>query len=203
MSQTHFHPVFIPRVVTFTRIECQDPSQLFWYSDRINFQSYNFLTDKKKWRLLMTLISLRWLLSIWWLVTLVSLFIGVGSTFMPKSIVMLTFADNLRKSFRDSQPAAFGQHKLNRGKHPLVRVYAHQTNSFLEDPVHHVVRNMSVLHAWWWHRIAGEHVQSFIYQHHHLCRAMVKKRGTHLLLSDLKTCCFLAIHSLRFEEVGE
>lgn len=42
MPQTHFN-IFHPS--TFTRAKCQDPSQLFLYSNQIKFLSYNFLTD--------------------------------------------------------------------------------------------------------------------------------------------------------------
>lgn len=50
---------FIPRITTFTRVECQGPSQFFKYSDRIKFRPDSSLIDPTSKTMLMMAIFLQ------------------------------------------------------------------------------------------------------------------------------------------------
>lgn len=82
-----FNLAFTPRMVTFPKEQCSDPSQIFWYSDLVKFRSFKFSTDLSIKKVVKCVVTCPLYLLTWWLIVPVSLSIETSNTYMPSQLL--------------------------------------------------------------------------------------------------------------------
>lgn len=182
---------FYPSHGHFTRVECQDPSQFFQYSNRIKFWPFNFLTDLENKMIVdnsnISRMDFAYLVACLHIILIYKskhhiyawFYKQLGYNHQFLEIVDLQLLANM---------SLIEENVLWR------ECMHHKTNSTLDVPSNYLLRIVSITYGHWWHKIARGGGGGTCVAIHLLASPSLtskgQKRGTGILLSDLRNFTF-------------